>query len=373
MDRGSVGRPPTVSLSERMTPPVANRLLPVAPQAIAFGTLAVCLAVLPACTTLRDAQAPQAMTNSLGMQFVRVPAGRFLMGSDKSPATWARDYPPPYEARRFEELIDEAPVHPVTIGRAFWLGRHEVTIGQFRAFLERSGHTPESIADGTGGYGYNPAYDPAASARGDAFEGRDPKYDWAHPGFAQTDDHPVLNVTWNDAVALARWLSGQENAVYRLPTEAEWEYACRAGTTSRDGDGDGDGDEASSPLKRTANVFDADAAVNWPAWQGFAARHHDGYAFTAPVGRFEPNAFGLYDMLGNAWEWTADWYGERYYAQSPPIDPQGPTEGSVRVRRGGSWHTWPLYARCGYRNWNSPQTRYVLVGLRLLRELDGTE
>ena len=77
-----------------------------------------------------------------------------------------------------------------------------------------------------------------------------------------------------------------------------------------------------------------------------------------------------YDMLGNAWEWTGDWYGEGYYAQSPQINPHGPVDGSVRVRRGGSWHTWPLYARCSYRNWNTAQTRYVLVGLRLLREVD---
>ena len=76
-------------------------------------------------------------------------------------------------------------------------------------------------------------------------------------------------------------------------------------------------------------------------------------------------------MLGNAWEWTADWHDEQYYAQSPANDPPGPASGSVRVRRGGSWHTWALYARCSYRNWNSAQTRYTLVGMRLLREVDG--
>ena len=87
------------------------------------------------------------------------------------------------------------------------------------------------------------------------------------------------------------------------------------------------------------------------------------------MGRFAPNAFGLYDMLGNAWEWTGDWHGDTYYAESPRDDPTGPAEGSVRVRWGGSWHTWAFYARCGYRNWNSPETRYTLVGLRLVREI----
>ena len=302
--------------------------------------------------------------NSLGMKFVSVPAGEFLMGSDESAESLARDYPG-YERKRFAELVDETPVHRVRISRAFYLGQHEVTVGQFRRFVQASGYTPESIADGTGGYGYNRAYDPAASKRGDAFEGRDLKYSWRNPGFSQDDTHPVLNVTWNDAVAMSRWLSQQEGKTYRLPTEAEWEYACRAGSTTRYYNGN-----APRSLLQIANTFDADAAVNWPAWKAFALTGRDGYAFTAPVGSFVPNEFGLHDMLGNAWEWTADWHDENYYAQSPVVDPQGPADGSVRVRRGGSWHTWPLYARCSYRNWNSAETRYTLVGMRLLLESD---
>ena len=305
--------------------------------------------------------------NSLGMMFAWVPAGDFMMGSDEAPEVLARSYPQ-YERKRLADLADEAPVHPVRITRSFFLGQHEVTLGQFRKFIAASGYTPESVADGTGGYGYNPAYDPSKTARGDAFEGRDPKYSWQNPGFAQDDTHPVLNVTWNDAVAMSQWLSKQEGKTYRLPTEAEWEYACRAGTSTRYYSGD----DPESLLK-IANTFDADAAKNWPAWQPYALEGHDGYAFTAPVGSFKPNAFGLYDMLGNAWEWTADWHDENYYARSPLIDPQGPADGSVRVRRGGSWHSWSLYARCSYRNWNSAQTRYTLVGMRLLRELSDAD
>ena len=308
--------------------------------------------------------APRVIENSLGMKFVLVPAGEFLMGSDESPDALARDYPA-YARKRLTDLADEAPVHRVRITRPFYLGQHEVTVGQFRRFIEASGYVPESIADGTGGYGYNPAYDPAKSARGDAFEGRDPKYSWRNPGFAQSDAHPVLNVTWNDAVAMSKWLSRHEGHTYRLPTEAEWEYACRAGSPARYFGGN---DPQS--LLQWANTFDADAAKNWPAWQAYALQGHDGHAFTAPVGSFKPNALGLYDMLGNAWEWTADWHDEAYYTKSPLNDPPGPDAGSVRVRRGGSWHTWSLYARCSYRNWNSPQTRYTLVGMRVLREAD---
>ncbi len=312
----------------------------------------------------RASAPPAQIENSLGMRFVLVPAGEFLMGSDESPQALAAAFPD-LERRRFDALADEAPVHRVRITRPFYLGRHEVTVGQFRRFLEVSGYVPESVADGTGGYGYNPAYDPAKTLRGDAFDGRDPKYSWRNPGFEQGDDHPVVNVTWHDAVAMARWLGETEGATYRLPTEAEWEYACRSGTRSRYHDGDDP-----RALLRVANLFDAGAGRLWPIWAAHALDGNDGFAFTAPVGSFAPNAFGLYDMHGNAWEWTADWHDDGYYSRSAAVDPAGPASGTVRVRRGGSWHTWPFYARCAYRNWNSPQTRYTLVGMRLLREVD---
>lgn len=300
-----------------------------------------------------------AFVNTLGMAFVRIPAGQFTMGSSV-PVEALRVLYPDVALQRLQDLADEAPAHAVRITQPFYMGRHEVTVGQFSAFLQRSGHVPESIADGTGAYGYNPAYDPQASERGDAFEGRSTRYSWRNLGFAQSPEHPVVNVTWNDAQALARWLSQAEGRRYRLPTEAEWEYACRAGVA--------DQHAAPASLRGTANVFDRDAVVHWPQWAPQAAPFHDGFAFTAPVGALAPNAFGLYDMLGNVWEWTGDWYGEGYYTQSPARDPQGPAEGAVKVRRGGSWHTWPLYARCGYRNWNTPSTRYTLVGIRLVME-----
>lgn len=329
---------------------------------IVSAALAIAGCALPIAAPPPSADAPAVQTNSLGMRFVRIPAGEFLMGSEEPAATLARDFPqlPP---ERFAQLGDEGPVHKVRITHAFWMGQHEVTVGQFRRFLERSGYVPESIADGTGGYGWRADYDPAKTARGDAFEGRDPRYAWNNPGFAQGDDHPVVNVTWNDAQALAAWLSRTEGRRYRLPTEAEWEYACRAGTRTRYNTGD---DPTS--LRGAANVFDQRTAAYWPQWKTMALPADDGFSFTAPVGRGAPNAWGLYDMHGNAWEWVADWYGEDYYARSPDDDPQGPADGSVRVRRGGSWHTWPFYARASYRNWNAPDTRYTLVGIRLVRE-----
>ena len=322
------------------------------------------VAAFPLLGMAAAAAAAEAQNNTLDMPFVRIAAGEFMMGNDESPESLAVDYPQ-YDRDRFVKLSDEAPVHTVRITRDFHFGKTEVTRGQFRRFIEASGYVPESVRDGTGGYGFNRNYDPEKSARGDAFEGRDQKYSWLNPGFPQNDDHPVTNVTWSDAVAMAEWLSKKEGVRYRLPTEAEWEYACRAGTQTRYSSGN---DPRS--LIVAANVFDADSAVNWEKWKGYAMPLHDGYAFTAPVASFAPNAFGLYDMHGNVWEWTADWHGEDSYAKSPIDDPQGPETGKVRVRRGGSWHTWPFYARSAFRNWNTPQTRYTLVGFRLVREVE---
>ena len=300
--------------------------------------------------------------NSLGMKMVLIPAGEFMMGSDETPESLAKTYAN-YSTDRFE-LADEKPSHRVRITRPFYFGQHEVTVEQFRKYLEESKTNPESERDGTGGYGFDPQRQPG----GDAFAGRDPKYSWKDPGFKQTDKDPVTNVTWNDAIALCKWLSDKEGKKYRLPTEAEWEYACRAGTTTRYSSGDDP-----QTLLRVANTFDEDTQKNWqkyPAWKPYALQGHDKYDFTSPVGMFAPNAFGLYDMHGNVWEWCSDYHADDYYAKSPVDDPQGPDSGDVRIRRGGSWHTWSFYARSSFRNWNTETTRYTLVGMRLVQEVD---
>lgn len=328
---------------------------------VARVTLAVCL-LASGCASLSGA-ARSDFTNSLGMRMLQIPAGEFTMGSEEPVASLQQAYPLA-EDYRLENLSDEAPAHQVRITKPFYMGATEVTVGQFRQFVQQSGYVPESISDGTGGYGYNAQYDASKSKRGDAFEGRDPRYSWQNPGFAQTDAHPVVNVTLHDAWALAAWLSKQEGRNYRIPTEAQWEYAARAGTSTRYHCGDDP-----KCLLAVANTFDEAAKPYWPQFAANALPGNDGYAFTAPVASFAPNAFGLYDMHGNAWEWTQDLYGEDYYAHSPVDDPTGPQTGDIYVRRGGSWHTWSLYARSSYRNWNTPQTRYTLVGIRLVMDV----
>ena len=171
----------------------------------------------------------------------------------------------------------------------------------------------------------------------------------------------MVNVSWNDAVAFCKWLSRKEGKTYRLPTEAEWEYACRAGTTTRYYSGDDP-----ETLAKVGNVADATAKAKFPDWK-CTIKASDGYVFTAPVGSFKPNAFGLYDMHGNAWQWCSDWYGEDYYAKSPTDDPTGPDSGDDRVLRGGSWDGRPDFTRSADRDQEPPNYRGNIAGFRVAR------
>lgn len=305
---------------------------------------------------------PTSIIDQTGIEFVRIPAGSFEMGTAEPIDVLVQSYSN-MESVRARQLRDETPPHQVIISHDFYLGKYEITVEQFSRFITESGYLPESIADKSGGYGYNQAYDQSRVESADAFEGRNPNYSWKNPGFPQKGSSPVTNVTWHDAMAMANWLSKKEGAQYRLPTEAEWEYACRAGSSTRYPNGD-----AAEGLTSIANTFDQDALPYWVRWHERALKGSDGFAFTAPVGKFAANKFGLHDMLGNVWEWVSDWYAEDYYSRSEKRDPLGPHTGTERVRRGGSWHTWSLYARCGFRNWNTPSSRYPLLGFRLVRE-----
>ncbi len=246
---------------------------------------------------------------STEMAFVHIEGGEFMMGSPDGDND-AED--------------DEKPQHEVRIG-PFYLGATEVTRGQFRRFVYKTGYRTEAETDGTGGHGWN--------EEKKTFE-QDPTYTWLNPGFEQSDEHPVVNVSWNDAVAFCEWLSRVEGRAYRLPTEAEWEYACRARTTTNYFSGD---DPES--LATVGNVADGTLKEKYPDWPTIAAR--DGYIYTAPVGRFPANAFRLYDMHGNASEWCQDWYDAEYYKRSPVDDPSGPSGASKRVFRGGALNIGP--------------------------------
>ncbi len=267
-------------------------------------------------------QPNELVTKSIGMTLRLIPAGEFMMGSD------ATD-PAAYNDEFLDIAAGKKEKHRVRITKPFYLGIHEVTRGQFRRFVDDTGYRTNAEKDGKGGYGWN--------EETKKFE-QDPRYTWQNAGFDQTDEHSVVNVSWNDAVAFAQWLSREEGKAFRLPTEAEWEYACRAGTTTRFSCGDDP-----EGLAAVGNIADGTLKEQYPDWTTIAAR--DGYVYTAPVGRYNPNAWGLFDMHGNVWEWCSDWYAEDYYKRSPVDDPENTAAASFRVGRGGGWFNLPRDAR----------------------------
>ncbi len=271
--------------------------------------------------------------NSVGMVMVTIPAGTFRMGAADGDAD-AQD--------------DEKPPHEVNISRPFRIAATEVTIGQYRQFVEERGH------NGAGGYRFD-----ADRRRFVLSENNG----WNRTGLNETDDHPVVNVSWNDAVAFCRWLSSKEGATYRLPTEAEWEYACRANTTTRFASGDSEdnlfivGNFAHDAVETLLRPDDED---DWD----------DGYPLTAPTGRFQPNRFGLYDMHGNVWEWCFDKFSATAYSTGRKVDPTGPRgKGGFRTARGGSWAHLPKHARSSQRTAFKASDRNLLVGFRVVQEI----
>ena len=250
---------------------------------------------------------------------------------------------------------DEKSVHTVTVSD-FWMGKYEVTVTEFEKFVSETGYQTDA-EKGDGSYCWT----------GSAWE-KKAGVNWrcdAQGNVRRSSElnHPVIRVSWNDAVAYCDWLSRKTGKTYRLPTEAEWEYAARSGGKNYKYSWGNFGPEG----KRGGNVADESAKRVWNcswAWEGY----DDGFAFTAPVGSFDPNELGLYDMTGNVWEWCEDWYDAKYYQKSPQNDPKGPSSGDYRVLRGGSWYDRPIDVRCAYRRGHgAPDARNYGGGFRVLR------
>ncbi|MEZ6053308.1 MAG: SUMF1/EgtB/PvdO family nonheme iron enzyme [Planctomycetaceae bacterium] len=270
--------------------------------------------------------------NSIGMQLVTIPAGTFTMGLTEGDKD-AQD--------------DEQPSHQVTISRDFRMGANEVTVGQFRQFVSETGYKAD------GGYRFD------ADRRRFLFSEDN---NWDRTGLEQTEDHPVVNVSWNDAIAFCDWLSKKERATYRLPTEAEWEYACRAGTTTRFASGNGDEDMfiiGNFAYDKVETLLRPEDEDDWD----------DGFPLTAPTGQFQPNRFGLFDMHGNVWEWCQDTYAATF-SKAPVTDPTGPAgDNGFRVARGGSWAHPPQRARSSERAAFKVGDRSLLTGFRVVKEV----
>ncbi|MDR2032480.1 MAG: formylglycine-generating enzyme family protein [Azoarcus sp.] len=243
-------------------------------------------ALLTACAS--EPPAPVASfpvhTNSIGMVLIAIPPGSFMMGSDPKEKSRANEYPK----------------HRVTLGKPFYLGKYEVTQAQWQAVM-----------------GNNPS-----------------RY--------KAQGHPVENVSWEDIQVFIQRLNEREGTQgYRLPTEAEWEYAARAGT-------------------QTLFSFGRKRLV-----RQHACYFNTSMRISCPVGERDPNPWGLYDMHGNVWEWVQDWYDPDYYASSPENDPPGPASGEMRVLRGGGWHSALSPLRSANRGFRRPDYRDGRSGFRL--------
>ncbi|MCD6405497.1 MAG: formylglycine-generating enzyme family protein, partial [Planctomycetes bacterium] len=246
--------------------------------------------------------AKEVIHEKTGIEMVFIPAGEFMMGS------------PSGESRRDS---DEGPVHKVVLTKAFYLGKYEVTNGQYQAFLNSAG------------------YDGSRDADSDYLRHH---RDWNK--YASTgDSYPIVCVSWKNAQAYCKW------AGLRLPTEAEWEYACRAGSSTR------------------FSFGDSDSQLDSYAWY-----NGNSGSKTHPVGQKRPNGWDLYDMHGNVWECCADWKGD--YPSGSVTDPQGPSSESARVLRGGSWNINPQNCRSAYRSYYSPDYSGSVSGVRVARTIN---
>ena len=266
---------------------------------------------------------------------VVVPAGTALLGSTEAETT--------REGRAPAFAAFEHPQHSVTFARPFAVGRSHVTQREFVAFVRATRRAMDGCV---------------VAIDGTWSDGRQPSYSYARPGWNRRDDEPAVCVDWDDANAYAVWLSQKTGAHYRLLTEDEWEYAARGGTaTARWW-----GDEAETICTRV-NGGDRRYATVMPADKSANPACDDGFAYTSPVAHFAPNPFGLNDMLGNAWQWTADCFG----AVPGTAAPAGVCKG--RSIRGGSWHNSVSTLRAATRFSLPPNMRSSSLGFRVLREL----
>ena len=288
-------------------------------------------------------------TNSIGMRMVRIPAGDYMMGSLKQEQDWLRlTFKKIWREGHKQWFQDELPLHPVRITRPFYMAATEVTVGQFREFIKETKHKTDA-EKGDGGMIWS-----------NKEERWVPKKDmkWDAVPWRTADDHPAVFVSWNDAQAFCRWLSRKEKRTYRLPSEAEWEMACRGGSVwvrypwgnRLPGDHDSNFGDGNAKLPESLTTVE------------------DGYEYVAPVGNYPPNGFGLYDMAGNVMEWVEDYYGRNYYENSPLENPKGPGSGTSRVNKGGNWFASPADDRCAFRGFSGQEMSFWNLGFRVVME-----
>ncbi len=315
-----------------------------------------------------------------GPRFVAIEPGEFQQGESDMKEI---NHDHPYSVKiKGNETWAEKPKHWVKLTQGFEIGVTEVTLGEFRTFVKATGYVTDAEKNGNG-TGFD-----AAGGTAPKWMVIDERFDWQNPGFEQEENHPVVCVSWNDAQAYCKWRSEKESRTYRLPTEAEWEYAARAGTQTWYSWGDRPDD-----AYQFANVADSSLERAFPETTYYQRSYgldsdgcSDGFVFTAPVGSLKPNPWELHDMHGNVWEWCEDIWQEDYYEillqdyereekeRVRITDPKGPetTEqqkhGNWRVLRGGSWYTGPISTRSAMRAFAEAGDGMCYAGFRVVRE-----
>ena len=247
-----------------------------------------------------------------------IQGGTFTMGSNDS------------EARK-----DETP-HTVTVDD-FAMMTYEVTVNEYKKFIDATGYQTDA-EKGTGGFGSLPKNITAIREYTEGINWRCGVLGEPRP--KSEYNHPVIHVSFNDAVAYADWLSSKTGEIWQLPTEAEWEYAARGGENFK--------------FSGSNNIDEV----------GWCSKNSGGG--TNPVGQKKPNNYGLYDMTGNVWEMCSDWSDKKYYQYSPQDNPQGPSSGRGRILRGGSWNHQPQNCRVSFRHHRNPNARNCINGFRLV-------
>jgi formylglycine-generating enzyme required for sulfatase activity len=321
----SIARPVIVSVAVAVLAVAAVAvaawyLIQRAPAAKEASVLAVAAAPADPGTVIQDCPTCPTM--------VVLPGGRFKQGSMRAESGSASF---------------ELPMHWVAIGPSLSMSSNAVTVEEFQQFITDTGRDIRGCDIYDGDWKHRP------------------DNSWKNPGFPQTGTHPVTCVSWNDAKAYVGWLSTKTGHSYRLPSASEWEYAARAG-----GEAVQPWSANGSAACAAANVADASAAQRYPGWTAFPC--NDGYVYTAPVGSFKANSFGLNDMLGNVFQWTEDCWHADY--NGAPFNGSARTDGdcSEHELRGGSWFSTPAYVRANYRNHFAADYRTSSVGIRLVRD-----
>ena len=323
----------------------------------------------------------RAVTNSIGQKLRFIPAGRFIMGGQQTgPGGFRKDHPE-YDG------ADERPLHPVRLTKPFYIAETEVTVAEFRRFVEATNYVTTNESNGQGIVGFDP-HEPEGDRRAKFAFRQKSEFNWKNPGFAQQDNHPVVGISWKDAQAFCRWLSEKEGVKYRLPTEAEWEFACRAGTQTYFAWGD-----SYDEIHKLANIGNVEYEKAYPdrayiQWALDVEKDQpDPHVHTAPVRSYPANAWGIHDMHGNVWEWVEDVYIDTAYTKykrprydrpiQRAVDPFNTEtfndDGDWRGIRGGCWATSPLHCRSGIRSYYESNDAAAYLGFRIVRDANANQ